>query len=74
MRDFIDEYRDFRGVEPISKVLQIAPSGYRQHAAFRREPQRRCARVQRDQVLAPQKTACGEPTYRSAEPTRSGGN
>jgi putative transposase len=35
-------------------VLQIAPSGYRRHAAFRREPHRRCPRVQRDEILAPQ--------------------
>jgi transposase InsO family protein len=34
--------------------LQIAPSGYRRHAALRREPHRRCARVQRDEALAPQ--------------------
>ena len=54
MRDFIDKHRDLHGVEPICKVLQIAPSGYRRHAALRREPQRRCARVQRDELLAPQ--------------------
>ena len=52
--DFIDEHRDTHGVEPICKVLQIAPSGYRRHAALRRDPQRRCTRVQRDEVLAPQ--------------------
>ena len=54
MRDFIDKHRDVHGVEPICKVLQIAPSGYRRHAALRHEPQRRCARVQRDEVLVPQ--------------------
>jgi putative transposase len=54
MRDFIDKHRDVHGVEPIRKVLQIAPSGYRRHAAFRREPHRRCPRVQRDEILAPQ--------------------
>ena len=43
--------RATHGVEPICKVLQIAPSGYRRHAARRREPQRRCARAQRDDVL-----------------------
>jgi putative transposase len=35
-------------------VLQVAPSWYRRHVALRRDPQRRCARVQRDEVLAPQ--------------------
>jgi len=42
------------GVEPICKVLQISPSGYRRHAALRREPQRRCARAQNDDFLAPE--------------------
>lgn len=31
--DFIDQHRDTHGVELICKVLQIAPSGYRRHAA-----------------------------------------
>ena len=52
--DFIDEHRDTHGVEPICKVLQIAPSGYWRHAALRREPQRRCARAIRDETLMPQ--------------------
>jgi len=52
--DFIDEHRGTHGVEPIWKVLQIAPSGYRHHAALRRAPDRRCARAQRDEVLVPQ--------------------
>jgi len=54
LRDFIDEHRDVHGVEPICKVLQIAPSGYRRHAAQQREPHRRCARAQRDDTLVPQ--------------------
>ena len=29
MKDFVDQHRDTFGVEPICKVLQIAPSGYR---------------------------------------------
>ncbi|MGI4957073.1 MAG: IS3 family transposase, partial [Janthinobacterium lividum] len=53
LRELIDEHRDTFGVEPICKVLQISPSGYRRHAALRREPQRRCARAQNDDVLAP---------------------
>jgi putative transposase len=52
--DFIDEHRRIHGVEPICKVLQVALSWYRRHVALRRDPQRRCARVQRDEVLAPQ--------------------
>jgi len=52
--DFIDQHRNTYGVEPICKVLQIAPSGYWRHAAQRREPQRRCARAIRDEALIPQ--------------------
>jgi len=34
-------------------VLQIAPSGYRRHAAQQRNPALRCARARRDDVLIP---------------------
>ncbi|ABE46989.1 Integrase, catalytic region (plasmid) [Polaromonas sp. JS666] len=34
--------------------MQIAPSGYRRHAAQQRDPALRCARVQRDDTLAPE--------------------
>jgi transposase InsO family protein len=34
--------------------LQISPSGYRQYAALRRNPERRCARAHRDDALAPE--------------------
>ena len=52
--DFIDEHRNAHGVEPICKVLQVAPSGYWRHAALLRKPQRRCARAIRDEALMPQ--------------------
>ena len=35
-------------------MLQIAPSGYRRHAAQVREPHRRCARAKRDALLLPE--------------------
>ena len=35
-------------------MLQIAPSGYRRHAAEQRNPVLRCARAQRDDALIPQ--------------------
>jgi len=54
MRAFVDAHRDTHGVEPICKVLQIAPSGYRRHAARRRDPALSPARAQRDTVLMPQ--------------------
>jgi transposase InsO family protein len=52
MKAFIDEHRQAHGVEPICKVLQIAPSTYRNHAARRRDPTRRCQRAHRDQRLS----------------------
>ncbi len=52
--NFIDEHRHVHGVEPIRAVLQIAPSGYRRHAARRRDPEKRCARAKRDAVLMPE--------------------
>ena len=54
MKEFVDQHRDTHGVEPICKVLQIAPSGYRRHAAHRRDPALRCARARRDDSLIPQ--------------------
>ena len=53
MKEFIDQHRDTHGVEPICKVLQIAPSCYRRHAARQRNPALCSARTQRDTVLAP---------------------
>ena len=35
---FIDAHRAVHGVEPICKVLPIAPSTYRAHAARRADP------------------------------------
>ena len=54
LRAFVDQYRDQFGVEPICKVLRIAPSGYRRHAAEARNPSQRCPRWQRDDALMPQ--------------------
>jgi putative transposase len=51
MMAFIDQHRHTYGVEPICQVLQMAPSGYRRHAARQRDPTRRCARAQRDDML-----------------------
>ncbi|MBK9327287.1 MAG: IS3 family transposase [Hydrogenophilales bacterium] len=54
LRAFIDQHRDAYGVEPICEVLQIAPSGYRRHAAQQKSPTLRCARAQRDEALMPE--------------------
>ena len=53
MRSFVDQYRDTHGVEPICEVMQIAPSGYRRHAACQRMPELRSARLKKDDTLIP---------------------
>ena len=45
MKAFIDEHRDGYGVEPICRVLPIAPSTYRAHTACAADPGRASARV-----------------------------
>ncbi|MBK6743132.1 MAG: IS3 family transposase [Hydrogenophilales bacterium] len=54
LMDFIDQHRDAYGVEPICKVLQIAPSGYWRQAAQRENPALRSARAQHDDLLMPE--------------------
>ncbi len=48
---FIDDHREDHGVEPICKVLPIAPSTYHCHAAQRADPSRLSARAKRDLAL-----------------------
>jgi len=50
----VDKHRHAHGVEPICKILQIAPSGYRRHAAHQRNPDLRCARAKLDDTLKPE--------------------
>jgi transposase InsO family protein len=48
---FIDDHREKFGVEPICRVLPIAPSVYYEHKVWLRAPERRPARAQRDEGL-----------------------
>ena len=48
---FIDDHRAVYGVEPICRVLPIAPSTYHVHAARRVDPSRASARVRSDAEL-----------------------
>ena len=48
---FIDDHRKTYGVEPICRVLPIAPSTYFRHKAAQRDPRKRSARAQHDEVL-----------------------
>ncbi|OLH21678.1 transposase, partial [Xanthomonas oryzae pv. oryzae] len=50
MKRFIDDHRDVHGVEPICKVLPIAPSTYYAHAAQRSDPELRSARAKTDEA------------------------
>ncbi len=53
MRSFIDQHRERFGVEPICKLLRVAPSAYWRHAARRRNPALQSARARRDEFLIP---------------------
>jgi putative transposase len=51
---FIDDHREVHGVEPICKVLPIAPSTYHAHVAKRVDPERLSARAKQDMALKPE--------------------
>jgi putative transposase len=50
----VDTHRGTFGVEPICRALQIAPSGYRRHAARQRDPALCRVRARRDATLIPE--------------------
>ncbi len=51
---FIDVHRAAYGVEPICRVLPIAPSTYHAHVAQRLDASKRSVRARRDAVLRPE--------------------
>ena len=51
---FIDDQRTVHGVEPICKVLPIAPSTYFDHQAKRADPDLLSDRAKRDALLLPE--------------------
>jgi transposase InsO family protein len=51
---YIDAHRERFGVEPICKLLPIAPSTYYELKARERDPDRRSARAKRDEILKPE--------------------
>ena len=74
MYAFIDEERALYGVEPICRVLAIAPSGYYTYRARQADPTQRPARAQRDDVLREQvHRAPGNGHRARAAPAISGG-
>ena len=52
MISFVDAYRDDHGVEPICRVLAIAPSTYHAHVTRRARPEMAPVRVKRDTLLS----------------------
>jgi putative transposase len=61
---FIDDQREAHGVEPICKVLPIAPSTYHAHAARRADPAKLSARAKRDATLKPEVRRVFEENFR----------
>jgi putative transposase len=59
---FIDDHRAVYGVEPICKLLPIAPSTYHAHVAKRADPAKLSARARRDAALRPEIDACSPRT------------
>jgi putative transposase len=51
MINFIDDHRGDHGVEPICKVLPIAPSTYHDHVAKRVDPEKLSTRAKKDMAL-----------------------
>lgn len=64
MIGFIDDHHSAYGVEPICKVLPIAPSTYRAQAARRRDPARLPARARCDAALMPEIARVFEDNFR----------
>jgi len=54
MVSFIEEHRAEYGVEPICRMLPIAPSTFYEHMARRANPELRSARAKRDDELRPE--------------------
>ena len=61
---FIDDHRAVHGVEPICRVLPIAPSTYHVHAATRRDPWRASTRARGDADLIPEIRRVWEENFR----------
>jgi len=61
---FIDDHREAHGVEPICKVLPIAPSTYFDYQAKRTDPAKLSARTRRDMILRPKIDAVFEQNHK----------
>jgi len=74
MISFVDAYRDEHGVEPICRVLAIAPSTYHAHSRRRACSETAPARVRRDAGLSVEIQKVLMRTFRSTACARCGGD
>ena len=72
MISFVAAYRDKHGVEPICRVLEIAPSNYHEHVRRRAKPETAPPRVQRDAKLMVEIRRVFEENFQSTARARSG--
>ena len=72
MVTFIDQHRATYGVEPICRVVPIAPSTYFRWKAAQADPTNRSTRAVRDEVLKAIIQRIGAKTTRPTAPGRSG--
>jgi len=72
MVSYIDDYKDRYGVEPICRVLPIAPSTDYETKARQRDPERRAPRAIRDEREKPRSSGSGKRTTGFTAPARSG--
>jgi hypothetical protein len=69
---FIEDHRAGHGVEPICRVLPIAPATFYDHLAKRADPSRLSDRSVRDAELKPEIERVFEDTYGAPRPNRGG--
>jgi len=63
MTQFIDEHREMYGVEPICKIMLIAPSTYYARVTMRNDPGKLSERARRDITLKPEIKRVFEENY-----------
>jgi putative transposase len=71
---FIDDHRAVHGVEPICRVLPIAPSTYYEHVGRRADPSKLPARAKRDAELCGQIRRVWDENFQVYGAGRSGGS
>ena len=74
MISFIDDHRQAYGVEPICRVLPVAPSTDHDHASKRRDPSLLSARAKQDEALKVEVRRVFDEHFRVYGVRRSGAN